>query len=100
MTHGVPERLGGLAGERTPGGIGNGAGDHHRYALAAGLEQRFQCVDRGLGIERVEDRLDQDQIGAAFDQGRGGFGVVVAQLVECHVALGGVIDVRRQRCGA
>ena len=32
------------------------------------LEQPLDREDRGLGVERVEDRLDEQQVGAAGDQ--------------------------------
>ena len=31
-------------------------------------EDLFRCEDRRLGVQRVEDRLDQDDVGAAVDQ--------------------------------
>ena len=68
---GVPERLGHLAGERAAGGVGDGAGDDHRPAAVALLEERLDGEDRGLGVERVEDGLDQQQVGAAVDQAAG-----------------------------
>ena len=37
------------------------------------LEQSFDREQRGLGVQRVEDRLDQQQVGAAFDQAVGRF---------------------------
>jgi hypothetical protein len=40
-------------------------GDHDRHLDAALRALLGDGVDRGLGIERVEDRLDQQQIGAA-----------------------------------
>ena len=41
-------------------------------SVDAGLvEQRQRGVDRRLGVERVEDRLDQQQIDAAEQQSRG-----------------------------
>ena len=58
----VPERLGHLAGQGAAGGVGDGAGDDHRPAPAALLEQRLDREDRGLGVEGVEDRLDEEQV--------------------------------------
>ena len=43
-------------------------GDDHRPAAAALLEQRLDGEDRRLGVEGVEDRLDEEQVGAAVDQ--------------------------------
>ena len=86
VPHGVPERLGDLAGQRAPGRVGDGAGDDHRPAAAALLEQRLEREDRGLGVEGVEDRLDQQQVGAAVDQAAGLLEVGLDQLVEGDVA--------------
>ena len=43
---------------------------------------RLDREQRRLGVERVEDRLDQQQVGAAVDQALGRFGVGVDELVE------------------
>ena len=91
----VPERLGDLAGQRAPGGVGDRAGDHHRPAAAALLEQRLQREDRRLGVQRVEDRLDEQHVGAAVDQPVGLLQVGRDQLVEGDVAGAGVVDVGR-----
>ena len=53
---------------RRPGAVGDGAGDHHRHVDAARLASFRDGVDRRLGVERVENRLDQQQVGAAVDQ--------------------------------
>ena len=92
---GVPERLGDLTGERAAGGVGDGSGDHHRPAASALLEQRLQREDRRLRVQRVEDRLDAQHVGAAVDQAVGGGQVGLDQLVEGHVAGAGVVHVGR-----
>ena len=51
-----------------PGAVGDGAGNHHRQADAAGRHDFGEGEDRGLGVERVEDRLDQQHIDTAVDQ--------------------------------
>ena len=56
--------------------------------------------DRRLGVQRVEDGLDQDDVGAAVDQPVDLLGVGVAQLVEGDGAEAGIVDVRRERGGA
>ena len=38
-----------------------------RQALAGGFHQLVEREDRGLGVQRVEDRLDQEQIAAALE---------------------------------
>jgi hypothetical protein len=62
MAHAVPEGAHRLAGEDAAGGVGDGAGDDHRQAFAGLLHQLVDGEDRGLGIERVEDRLDQEEV--------------------------------------
>ena len=97
--HGVPEGFGGLAGQGPAGGVGDGPGDHDRQFEAQLFIHALHGEDRCLGVEGVEDGLDQDQVGAAFDQATGGLGVVLHQFVEGHVAVAGVVHVRRQRAG-
>jgi hypothetical protein len=50
-------------------------------------------IQRGLGVERVEDGLDHEGVGAAVDQALDGFAVGVAQLVEAGVAEARIVDV-------
>ena len=71
VAHGVPERLGDLPGQGAAAGVGDGARDDHRPAPAALLEERLEREDRGLGVQGVEDRLDQQEVGAAVDQPAG-----------------------------
>ena len=99
VAHRVPERLGGLAREGTARGVGDGARDHDRQLDAVVLEHLLHGEDRRLGIEGVEDGLDQDQVGAALDQAAGGLDVVFHQQVEGDVAVAGVVDIRGDRAG-
>ena len=55
---------------------------------------------RRLGVERVEDRLDQEQVGAALDQRLGALGVGSDQLVEGDGAEARVVHIGRDRRGA
>ena len=57
-------------------------------------------VDRGLGVERVEDGLDQQDVGAAFDQSARLLAIGDAQFVEGDGAEAGIADIRRDRRGA
>ena len=52
---------------------------------------------RRLGVQRVEHRLDQDDVGAALDQPAHLLRVGLAQLVEVDVAEAGIVDVGRDR---
>ena len=49
---------------------------------------------------RVEDGLDEQQVGATIDQAAGCLGVGIGQLVEGNVARAGVVDVGRDGRGA
>ena len=53
--------------------------------------------DRRLGVQRVEDRLDQQQVDAAFDQRARADRVGRRELIEVDVAERRIVDVRRQR---
>jgi hypothetical protein len=95
MCQRVVERFGDLAGQGAAGGIGDGARDHDRQRTGALLEHLLYREDGGLGVQRIEDGLDQDQVGAPVHQAARGFGVVRHQLVEADVACGRVVDVGR-----
>ena len=100
VPHRVPERLGDLTRQGAAGGVGDGAGDHHRPAPVVLLEERLERVDGGLGVERVEDGLDEQHVGAAVDQAAGLLQVGLDQLVVGDVAGAGVVDVGRDGCRA
>ncbi|MCY1408467.1 hypothetical protein D9M71_237870 [compost metagenome] len=95
--HGVPEGFGGLARQGAARSVGDGAGNHDRQFDAQFFEYALYGKDRGLGVEGVEDGFDQDQVGAAFDQAAGRFGVVLYQQVEGDIAKARVVDVRGNR---
>ena len=97
VAHAVPERLGGLARQRAAAGVGDRARDPDRPATALLLEERLEREDRRLGVERVEDGLDQQQVRAPVDQAAGLLEVGRDQLVEADVAGSGVVDVGRDR---
>ena len=56
--------------------------------------------DRRLGIERVEDRLDENEVGPAVDQPVDLLAISLSQVVEGDRAVAGIVDVRRDRGGA
>jgi hypothetical protein len=60
----------------------------------------FDGEQRRLGVQRVENGLDQQEVGAAFAEPADGFGVGADQFVEAGIAVAGVVDVRRDRRGA
>ena len=92
----MPERRRRLAGERAPGAVGDRAGDHQRQAQAALGEDLLAGENGGLGVQRVEDGLDQDEVGAAVDQAADLLAVGDAQIVEGDGAVAGIVDVGRQ----
>ena len=55
---------------------------------------------RRLGVQGVEDRLDDQNIRAALDQRGCRLGIGLAQIVEAHRAKARIIDVGRNRGGA
>ena len=84
VAHAVPERLGRLPGQGAAAGVGDGARDPHRPAALLLLEERLEGEDRRLGVEGVEDGLDQQQVGAAVDQAAGLLEVRRHELVEAR----------------
>ncbi len=64
MTHGIPEGRWRLARQRAARKVSNRTRDHHRQANALGEKTLFAGKDRRLGIQRIEDGLDQDDVGA------------------------------------
>ena len=93
----IPERRRRLPRQQAARAVGDGAGNHHRQveaALGAGFRDR---VDRGLGVERVEDGFDQQQVRAAVDQAFDLLAIGGAQLVEADGAEAGIAHVRRDR---
>ncbi len=97
---GVPDRMpeGGrrLAGERAAGAVGDRAGDHQRQAQVALGEGLLAGENRGLGVQRVEDGLDQDQVRAAVDQAADLLAVGDPEIVEGDGAVARIVDVGRQ----
>ena len=100
MVHRIPERRRRLARQKTSRAIGDGAGDHHRHAHATRIGDVGNGRDRRLGVERVEDGFDQQQVGAALEQSFDLLGIGDAQFVEGDGAEAGIGDVGRDRSGA
>ena len=94
VVDGLPECLGRLPGERPTAQVGDRAGDHdgQPFPRLEDLLEREQC---GLGVQRVEDRLDHDEVGTAVDQRLGGLPVGLNEFGEPDVARAGIVDVRR-----
>ncbi len=100
VAHRVPERFRRLPGQQPPGAVGDGARDHDRQRAAGRIERFADRKDRRLGVQRIENRLDQQQIGAALDQSARLLAIGDTQLVEGDGAEAGIADVGRDRRGA
>ena len=104
MPQAVVEGLGVLSRQGAAGGIGNGAGDHDRQACRAAqalvVEVLLDREHRRLGVEGVEDGLDQQDVRPALHQRVGGLVVLFRQFREADVAEARIVDVRRDRQGA
>ena len=100
MAHRMPERGRRLAGKRASRAVGDGARDHERH-LKAALSERLEAgEDRGLGVQRVEDGFDQQDVRAAVDEAFDLLAIGDAKLVEADRAEARIVDVRRKRRGA
>ena len=93
MADRIPERLGCLARERAARRVGNRARYHDGQLDVRGAEGALEAHDRGFRIERIEDRLDEQEIDAALDQRRRRNFVSNGQFVEGDIAESGVVDV-------
>ena len=94
MAQRVPEGGGRLTGQRATGQIGDRTGDHHRQAHAIffkHLVNREQCR---LGVQRIEDGLDQKDVRAAGDQPPRRFAIGFAQIIEGDGAIARVLHIR------
>jgi hypothetical protein len=69
--------------------------ERSRHAYAARLHDFGDRENGGLGVERVEDGLDEQRIDAAVKEAVHLFGVSDAQLVEGDSAKAGIQNVRR-----
>ena len=94
--HAVPEGGHGLTGQRATAAIGDGHADHHGQPEPAPFEYIFDGEQRSLGVERIENGLDEQDVHAAFDQRVDLLFVRVANLIVGHGAKRRVVDIRRQ----
>ena len=100
VPHRIPERFRQLPRQQAAGFVGDGARDHHGHVDAAFFGDFRDRVERRLGVQRVEDGFDQQQIGAAVEQAVDLFAIGLAQIVEGDGAIAGVGNVGRDRGGA
>ncbi len=99
MTQRVIESFGGLAGQGASRGVGNGAGDHQRQRNAQRLKLALDSKNGGLGVQRVENSFDHDDVRAAFNQCARRFPIGGDQLIKSDITKGGIVDVRRDGTG-
>jgi hypothetical protein len=94
-----PEGFDGLAREGAAAPVADGHRDHQRELDALLFEDLERGDDRGLGVQGVEDGLDQQDVDASLDQSADLLGVGLPQHVERHVSERRVVDVLRDRQG-
>ena len=95
----LPERAGRLTRERAARSIGDRAGDHQRGQDAGLRSMATSRPDRRLGVEGVEDRLDQQHIDASLDEPGDLQAVRLGELPKRHRAESRILDTGRQRQG-
>ena len=99
VTQRVPERRRRLAGKCAAGQIRDRARNHDRQAFAARFKNALDGKQRRLGIQRVEDRLDDQNISAALDECGRRLRIGLGQIVEAHRAKARIVDIGRNRGG-
>ena len=92
VANGDPESLTRLPGEGAARHVDDGAGDHDGHAEPDVLKVLVDGEKGGLGVEGVEDGLDEDNIGAAIDEAAELLLVGGHELLESDVAEGSILD--------
>ena len=100
MPDGVVEGFHGLARQRPARSVGNRAGNDYGQGAPQTVAGAHDSVQRRLGIERVENGLDQQQVGAALHQRARGDLVGGREPVEIGGPVAGILHARRQRGSA
>src|ERR1700722_15049308 len=93
MAHRMPERGRRLAGKGASRSVGDGAGDHDRHvkaALGEGLEAGEDC---GLGVQRIENGFDEEDVRSAIDEAPDLLAIGDAKLVKADRAEARIVDV-------
>ena len=98
MAHRIPERFDRLTREDAPRCVGDGTRNDEGDALATALEFLLDREDCRLGIERVEDRFDEQQVDASVQKAAGLLGIGARQFGEGDVACARIVDVGGDRC--
>ena len=95
----IPECFRGLARQGPTAGIGDRAGNKYGEFKPRGIEVLKDCEYRRFGVQRIEDRFNQNQVGAAIDQPGYGFGIHIDKFTETCVAKPRIVYVwRNGRC--
>ena len=88
-----------MAGKVAAGQIGQSHRDHPRKLAPECLLRLERSHDRRLGVQGVEDRLDEDEIDTTLDQRIDLLAIDRLDLVEVDLAVAGIVDVGRQGQG-
>ncbi len=96
--NGVPIRLDGLARKGASAQIGDGEGDHHGHAAASLFEILVDGEECGLGVQRIEDRFQQQDVHAAVQQPARLLAIGTDQLIKGDGPVSGIVNVGRERC--
>ena len=96
VRHRDPEGLGRLAGERASAEVGDRARDHDGQTMVCLPVNLVDRVNRCLGVQGVENRLDEQDVGAAVDQAAYLLLIGRRDLFERDRPVARVIDVGRQ----
>src|SRR2546423_1687267 len=89
--------LDGLTAQDSARSIRHRAGNNERHALSRCFEQLANRGDRSFRVERVEDRFDEKQIDAAFEERSGLLTVGFPDLVKIRGTKTRIVHVRRER---
>ena len=95
MFHGIPERADGLGGDHRLAAAADCRRDHDGQVDFILGENLTEGDEGGFGVEGVEDRLDEEQVGAAGDERADLAAVVGLDLVEGDDAKAGIVGVGR-----
>ena len=100
MADGIPERLNRLAGQGAPRLVRQRYGHHHRNGgVRLFVEHLFHGEQSRLGVQRIENRFQQNQVHPTFQHSQHLFPVGLPELVEIHGPEARIIHVRRQGAG-
>ena len=88
-----------LTTQYSPRTISHRSRDDERNALAGFFKELGDGGNRGLCIQRVENRFHHQQVHAAFQESGSLFAIGFSNLVERRRAEAGIVYIWRKRCG-